>query len=128
MTKFYVPPQDKPLYGRTTGDRYEYDKRFGVWFGAGDAYDLEDVYEREPDGLTDTPPLEAGDTISGEEELEALPDDTILRALYSNEAWQKVDDLLFYRIGSTKDYNASATSLRGAFTILWLPEGEGEQA
>ena len=127
MTNFYVPPQDKPLYGRTTGGRYEYDKRFGVWFGADDAYDLEDVYAREPDGLTDVRTLKVGDTVSSVEGLDALPDGTILREVSSGEAWQRGSYRWFCRVGSMTECSASVVSLRGAFTILWLPE-MGEQA
>lgn len=126
MTDYIFPPADKPLYGLTTGTVYEpvEDMAFS-WRANGTYCTLITIAHREPDGVTDVRPFKAGDTISSVEELEAIPDGTILRD--ENGAWEKVNGCFFF-VGNGDAFDGSGLVAGGnTLTILWLPE-TGERA
>ena len=118
MTIYMFPHTDKPLYGLTTGNAYEPIAAFS-WRANGAYFSLYGLAEAEPDGVTDVRPFKAGDTISSEEDFEALPNGTILRD--GGGAWEKVNGC-FFSAGDESPSNSSELADDNMLTILWLPE------
>lgn len=120
MTTYMFPPADKTLYGLTTGTVYEPDENYPELWRAGTLFTLNGIAQDEPDGVTDVRPAKVGDTISSEEELEALPIGTILRD--ENGAWEKRNGRFFSVGGEMWFASSSLTYDDDTYTILWLPE------
>lgn len=60
-----------------------------------------------------------GDTVGTVEDLDALPDGTILRD--ERGAWEKVRGCFFYA-GHEEPLNSSELAFDNLLTIVWLPE------
>lgn len=117
MTTYRFPPAGKTLYGLTTGTVYRSEAAFS--YRANGAHcTLNTIAHREPDGVTDVRPLRVGNTISSVEELDALPNGTILRD--ESGAWEKLNGWFFPARG--KDFYTSLDLAdNNVLTILWLP-------
>lgn len=123
MTTYKFPPEDKTLYGLTTGNVYK--PVADLWWMAGEGYrTLNGLATAEPDGVTDVRPVKVGETISTVEELDALRDGTLLRNV--NETWEKLGGS-FFTIANEDEFTSTDLADGDVFTILWLPE-TGEQA
>lgn len=122
MITYKFPPTGKTLYGLTTGTAYESLADFS-WKANGAYFSLNSIAEAEPDGVTDVRPFNVGDTVSSAEELDALPDETILRD--ESGARQKLGGL-FYSIADEVPITSTALAFDNMLTILWLPETGGQ--
>ena len=119
MTTYKFPPAHKTLYGLTTGTVYEpQEDSFALWRAGGRPLDIFEIGEAEPDGVTDVPPFKVGNTVSSIEDLDALPNDTILRD--ESGAWEKGMGW-FFSAGRKVGFTSSELADGNTLTILWLP-------
>lgn len=81
---------------------------------------------KDPDTDPNNDRFKVGETISSVEELDTLPEGTILRDEDENGAWEK-DGSYFFYAGNEAGFTSSDLDDGNVFTILWLPE-TGERA
>lgn len=118
MTTYTFPPTGKTLYGLTTGTVYKPGEGIIGWEAEGKSIGLFGLAADEPDGVSDVRPLKVGNTISSVEELDALPNGTILRD--ESGAWEKLNGWFFP--AREKDFYTSLDLAdNNVLTILWLP-------
>lgn len=121
MTIYKFPPAGKTLYGLTTGTVYRPcgEPNDPLWDAGDTVWRISNIAHHEPDGVTDVRPAKAGDIISTEEELDALPNGAILR--HESGVWEKCSGR-FFTTGSEDLFDSSELIDDNALTVLWLPE------